>query len=101
MTGADLNTVAKTYRLDARESLHISAENSHRVGVVEEISIGADLLHISCEVRKNGNCAKPAEDSAYTEGVGDSLTKSVFFGDFKVCYIPNDAIKSFLVNIWI
>ena len=81
---APLNTVAETDGLDSRVPLHISREDRHGVCVVEEESVGADLLHIAGKALEYVYGAKTAEDASDTERVGYRLTKSVLFRYLKV-----------------
>ena len=80
-----LHAVAKTNSFDARVACHIAGENCHRVSIVKEPGVRANLLHISCKVFKDGDCTQTAHNSADAQSVCNRLTKTVFFGDFKVC----------------
>ena len=82
--GADLYAVAQTDRLDAGVPLHITAENGHRIGVVEHQRIGADLAHIRCKRIHHGDGTQTAHDAADAQRVGNGLTQAVLFGNLKV-----------------
>ena len=84
--GADLNAVAETYGADLCETLHIAGEHCHRVGVVQEQSVRADLFHIPCELFQNRNGTKCTHDTTNSQGICDSLFDAVFLRDLKVCY---------------
>ena len=81
---AGLNRVAEADGLYVRVSLHISRQHCHRVGVVEEPCVGADLLDILRKAPHNGNGAERAEYSADAERVADSLTDAVLLRYLKV-----------------
>ena len=83
---ADLNAVAETYCTDLCETLHIAGKHCHRIGVVQEQSVRADLFHIPCELFQNRNGTKCTHDTTNSQGICDSLFDAVFLRDLKVCY---------------
>ena len=83
---ADLNAVAKAYGSDFRISLHVAAENCHRVSVIQEKGVGADLFHIPCKAFHYGNGTESAHDAANSQRITDSLLQAVFLGNFKISY---------------
>ena len=95
----DLHAVAKTDGLDLRISLHISRDDRHRVGVIEEPGVGADLLHIAGEVTQHVNGAQTAENSADAEGVGNGLAQTVLFRYLEI-YDGAGVVKSHLNGVY-
>ena len=84
LLSAYLNAVAKTYGLYLGVTEHIAGKNSHRVGVVEEPRIGANLLHIARKVLEHVNGTHTSHNSADAESVGNGLSEAVLLGYLKV-----------------
>ena len=82
--GADLYAVAQPNGFYLCKALHIAGEHGHGIGVVEEISPGADLLHISGKALQNRNGAQGAHDAPDSKSVGDSLFQTVLLGNLKI-----------------
>ena len=86
LLGTYLYAVAETYRADLCETLHIAGKHCHRVGVVQEQSVRADLFHVARKFFQNRNGTKCTHDSADSQGICDCLFDAVFLRDLKVCY---------------
>ena len=86
LLGADLNTVAKTYCTNLCETLHITGEHCHRIGVIQEQSVRAYFFHVPCKLFQNRNGTKCTHDSADSQSICDGLFDAVFLRDLKVCY---------------
>ena len=54
-------------------------EDAHRVDVVQQHRIRAELAHVTGQLHHEGNRPQAAEDAADADGVGDGLLQAVFF----------------------
>ena len=81
---ADLNAVAEPYRTYSGISLHISRQHCHRIRIVEEECVRADLHNILGKVVEYGDRAECTEDTSDAESVGYRLAQTVLFRYFKV-----------------
>ena len=86
LLGADLNAVAETYCTDLCEALHITGKHCHRIGIVQEQSVRADLFHVPGKLFQNRNGTKCTHDSTDSQSICDCLFDAVFLRDLKVCY---------------
>ena len=77
--------MAETDGFDLRVALHITGQDRHGIGIIEEKGIRADLLHISRKALQHRNCAKSSHNSADSKGVGDGLLKAIFLRNLKIC----------------
>ena len=82
--GADLHTVAQAHGFNARIALHIAAEHSHGVGIVQEQRVRAYFPHVSGKIVHHGDGAQGAHDAADAQRIADGLAKAVLLGHFKV-----------------
>ncbi len=82
--GRVLHAVAETDRLDRRRPVHRHAEHRHRVRVVEEEDVRADLLHRPPEIEHHRDGAQGAHDAADAQGVADRLAQTVALRDLEV-----------------
>ena len=60
------------------------AQHRHRVGVVQEDRLGAQLVHVVGDGRHHRDGAQRAEDPADPEGLGDGLAQPVALGDLEI-----------------
>ena len=87
MGGCVLYAVAETNGPDARSNLlDRPAIDRHRVDVLHEQGIRAHFFHIAADRFENGNGAKPAEDTADPERIGDGLPETMPFRDLEVSH---------------
>ena len=82
--GADLDAVAKAHGLHLGIAQHVARQHGHRVGVVQQPGVGADLLHVPGEFGHDGDGPQAAHDAADAKGVGDGLAQAVLFGDLEI-----------------
>ena len=55
-------------------------QDAHRVGVVQQHRVGAELAHVGDEIEHEGDGAQAAEDAADADRIGDGLLQPVFPG---------------------
>ena len=81
---ACLHAVAEPYGFYGGNALDRARNHGHGVCVVDKQSVRADGLHIVYEIQHDGNRTQGAENAADAERICNRLTKSIFFGDFKI-----------------
>ena len=78
--------MAETHRFDLCITLHITGQNGHGIGIVEEKCIRADLFHISCKSFQYRDRPKSSHDPANSQRICDGLLQTVFLRDLKICH---------------
>ena len=81
--GGALHTVAETDDLDA-ESIEEPAAHGHRIGVVDEQGVRAELVHVGGDLAVGGGRAEKAEDTAGAERIANGLVEAIAAGDLDV-----------------
>ena len=76
--------MAKTDGFYTGISLHKPGQYCHGICVIQKKAVGADLLHVSCEVLHYGYRAESTENPPDSQGVCDGLAQTVFFWNFKI-----------------
>jgi len=79
-----LHAVAQPHRADLGGAVDRPTVHRHRVDVLQERHVGADLLHIAAHVEQHWDGAQAAEDAADAERVGDGLAQAVLLGDLEI-----------------
>ena len=82
--GAALNRMAQPHGPDGGVPLHIAAEHSHGIGVIEEQRPGAKPLHVLGVALHHGDGPQSPEDPAYAQGVRYGLSQAVLLGDLEI-----------------
>ena len=82
--GGEGHAVAKTHCGDLRATVESPAIHGHGVGIVDVQRVGAEPLHVCCDVEQNGNSANAPHDATDPERVGDGLTQAVCCRDLEV-----------------
>ncbi len=70
-----LHAVTQPDRPDRRRARDRAAVDRHRVRVVQEPHVGAQLFHVGAHVEQHGDRAQPPHDAADPERVGDRLAQ--------------------------
>ena len=76
------HAVAQAHVLDFRVIADRPRDDRHRVGVVQQPGIGAQLFHIVADIQDGRYVARAVEHSTRTARVGDGLVDAVFERDF-------------------
>ncbi len=84
LVGGALHAVAQADGPDARGPVHGAAVDRHRVRVVQEPDVGAELLHLGAHVEHHRDRPEAAHDPADPERVGDGLAQAELLRDFEV-----------------
>ncbi len=79
-----LHAVTESNGGDVADAADRPAVHRHRIDIVEEERIRADLLHILHDVDQNRDRAQTAHDSADPESVGDRLPQPVLLRDLEI-----------------
>ena len=79
-----LHAVAEADGLDLGGAANGPADHRHRVDVLEEGHVGADLLHVAAHVEQHGNGAQTAHDAADAQRVGNGLVQAIALGNLEV-----------------
>ncbi len=82
--GADLDAVAQTDGTDIGVPLHIAGEHGHRIGVIDEKSVGAELLHVFGKTFQHRNGPQGTENAADSQRICNGLAQPILFGNLKV-----------------
>ncbi len=84
LRGGVLNGVAQPDGADRAGFGDGPAQHRHRVDVLEEQGVRAELLHVAADVEQHRDRPQAAHDPADSERVGDRLTDPVALGDDEV-----------------
>ena len=79
-----LHAVAQTNGLNARCSRYCPAQHAHRVHIVQQQCIRAQLFHVFADIQHHRNGAQPAHDSTDSQCVGNRLLQPVFLRYLKI-----------------
>ena len=84
LAGGVLHAVAQPDGLDLSGAVDRPAVHRHRVDVLQECHIGAELFHVAAHVQQHRDGAQPTEDPADAQRVGDRLAQAILLGNLKV-----------------
>jgi hypothetical protein len=70
---------------------HRPRQHRHRVRVIEQVGVGAELEHVPGDRQQHRDRAQAAEHAAHADGVADRLPQPVFLGDLEV---PEGGVES-------
>ena len=88
-----LHAVAEAGAADLRLALDGAAEHRHRVRVVEEDGVGADLLHVPADIQHDRDGAQSAEDAGGAAGVAHVEVDPVLLRDLDVVAPHRDGCR--------
>ena len=80
-----LHRMAEAHLFQGRETLgQRPGVDRHRVDILQQGGVGADLHHVLRHIPKHRHRAQAAHDAANAQRVGDGLAQAVLFGDFEI-----------------
>ena len=76
--------MAKPHSFNIRQAQHSPRQHGHRVCVVEEPRVRADLFHVPGKVEHHGNRPQGPKDSSYPQCIRNGLFQAVFLRNLKI-----------------